>query len=322
MPHKVPRSQIPWWNIFVQVPANLSEIVSAYLHDLGSTAVVLHEQAELDPARASHVVTPSDHLPCHVLQGALPADDDLATRVTALQTFLHRHAMAEAPPRLYCQPLQDNAYLTQWQQFFQPLEIEQRLFIRPPWDTTPVPSGLACLTLEPGMAFGTGSHPTTYLALTLLAQHGAVAPNTTLLDVGCGSGILSLAALALGAHRAIGLDTDAQAIRVAADNAALNNLQHRAHFRHGSWEATAEVFDLITANIYLGPLVNMIHPLAQRLAPQGTLILSGILAFQEQALRTALATARLRVVQRLIKDNWVALSARHDNPARRHEQSP
>jgi ribosomal protein L11 methyltransferase len=312
---------IQWWNIFVQVPTNLSEIVSAYLHDLGSTAVVLHEQAELHPARASHGVTPSSYSSWSVLQGALPADDDLVTRVTALQTVLQQHATLEVSPRLSCQPLQDDAYLTQWQQFFQPLQIEQRLYIRPPWDTTPVPSGLACLTLEPGMAFGTGSHPTTYLALTLLAQHGAPGPNTTLLDVGCGSGILSLAGLALGVHRAIGVDTDAQAIRVAADNAALNDLQHRAHFRHGSWEVTAEVFDLITANIYLGPLVNMIHPLARRLAPHGTLILSGILAFQEQALRTSLATARLRVVQRLIQDNWVALSARHDDPARRHEQS-
>jgi ribosomal protein L11 methyltransferase len=79
----------------------------------------------------------------------------------------------------------------------------------------------------------------------------------------------------------------------------------------GSWEVTEAQFDLLTANIYLGPLVNMIHPLAQRLAPHGTLVLSGILAFQESTLRTALDTAQLTVVQQMMQDNWVALVARH-----------
>jgi ribosomal protein L11 methyltransferase len=321
MQHTAPMSYTQWWNIFIQVPAGLSEVTSVVLHDLGSTAVVLHEQAALCPSRPSGVVTTADTADWCVLQGALPAADDFPTRIATLQTFLHRHATAQVPLRLYCQPLQDDAYLTQWQRFFQPIQIEQRLVIRPPWDTTPVPAAMACLTLEPGLAFGTGSHPTTYLALTLLAQYSPLRPNSQLLDVGCGSGILSLAALALGVHKAIGVDIEAQAITVATANAALNRLQHRVHFRQGSWEVTADVFDVITANIYLGPLVNMMHPLAQRLAPHGILILSGILTFQEAPLRTALATARLTVVKRLVKDNWVALAAQHDNKAQRHAPS-
>jgi ribosomal protein L11 methyltransferase len=170
---------------------------------------------------------------------------------------------------------------------------------------------MARLILEPGLAFGTGSHPTTYLALVLLAQTLVDATHRTVLDVGCGSGILSLAALQLGAQTALGVDIEDQAIAVAEHNAALNDLQHRARFVQGSWDVTEEPFHLLTANIYLGPLVNMIHSLAQRLAPHGTLILSGILAFQESTLRTALDTAQLTVMQQMTQDNWVALAVRH-----------
>ncbi len=311
------RRRMQWWDIFVQAPASLSEIMSAHLHHLGSTAVVVHDAAVLCPTQEAGVIPGSEAAEWTVLQGAFPMDADLARRVTALQTFVQEQSAVHAgsPCSLFCRPLQDEAYLTQWQQFFQPIDIAQRLCIRPPWDTTPLPDTMAPLTLDPGLAFGTGSHPTTYLALTLLAQTITSEQQGTLFDVGCGSGILSLAALKLGMQQTIGVDTDAQAIPVASGNAALNGLQNRACFLHGSWDITEEQFALITANIYLGPLVNMIRPLTHRLAPQGKLILSGILTFQETALRTALETARLRVVQRLVQDDWVALMVQHDEVA-------
>jgi ribosomal protein L11 methyltransferase len=226
--------------------------------------------------------------------------------------FLQKQtANTTAPLQLYCRQLRDTAYLTQWQQFFKPLWIGAGLCIRPPWDTASLSSDIACLTLEPGLAFGTGSHPTTHLCLKMLTQWIPRTQSKTLLDVGCGSGILSLAGLKLGVLTAIGVDIDPQAVTVAQHNATLNDLHHRVRFLQGSWDLTRQQFDLITANIYLEPLVNMTPPLAQRLRHHGILILSGLLASQEARLRAALSQAQLVVHQRLSEAEWVALAVRH-----------
>jgi ribosomal protein L11 methyltransferase len=201
-------------------------------------------------------------------------------------------------------------YLTQWQQFFQPLYIGERLMIRPPWDTSIVPATMVGLTLNPGPAFGTGTHPSTHLCLLMLLQYAAQCQSSRLLDVGCGSGILSLAALQLGWQSAVGVDIDAQAIAVAMHNAELNGLQDRARFLHGSWQSVTGVFPCITANIYLGPLVEMLQPLTRYLAPGGTIILSGLLASQEATMRTAIQNAGLAVQARRVEEEWVALAVR------------
>ena len=310
MPEPTPPAS--WWECYVQAPAPMADMVSAFLQHLGSTAVVFHEPAILAPDQDPCIIPmPSDD-PQVVLQGAFAADADLASRLERLQVYLRQQAedFACDPWPFYCRPLRDCAYLTQWRDFFQPLDLEHRLWVRPPWDDTPVPDTMACLTLEPGMAFGTGAHPTTRLALTLLARYVSPATAGRLLDVGCGSGILSLGALQLGAASAFGVDIEAEAVIVARQNAERNGLQDRAQFQQGSLELADGTYAVIAANIYLGPLVNMMHALQRRLEPHGVMVLSGILAFQETALRNALDTARLVVVEQLVEDNWVALAVR------------
>lgn len=311
MPASLP--PVTWWECYVQVPLQASDTVSAFLHHLGSTAVVFHEPAVLSPQQEPCVISMTSHTPQVVLQGAFAADAELAWRVARLQRFLREQSadVARTPWRLYCRPLLDDAYLSQWREFFQPIDIERRLWIRPPWDQSPIPDTMACLTLEPGMAFGTGTHPTTRLALTLLARYVSGTMPGHLLDVGCGSGILSLAALQLGVASAFGVDLETEAVTVARQNAALNDLQDRAEFRQGSWELAEGTYEFIVANIYLGPLVNMMHALKQHLELHGVMMLSGILTFQETALRTALDTAHLAVVEQLVEDNWVALAVQH-----------
>jgi ribosomal protein L11 methyltransferase len=299
-----------WWEIYVQVPESLSEAASEYLHGLGSTAVVFHEQSRLTPQHTVCIETRPETTAWTVLQGALPLEDTLSRRVTALQQWLSAYADVTPDVQLYCRPLLDVDYLTQWQQFFQPLCIGERLMIRPPWDTSPVPATMACLTLNPGPAFGTGTHPSTHLCLLMLLQYAAQCQGSRLLDIGCGSGILSLAALQLGWQSAVGVDIDAQAIVVAAYNAELNGLQDRARFLHGSWQRVTGVFPCITANVYLGPLVEMLQPLTRYLAPEGTIILSGLLASQEATMRTAIQNTGFAVQTRCVEEEWVALAVR------------
>lgn len=242
-----------WWDVYVQVPEAMGDAVSAYLQDLGSSAVVIHDQAVLAPRQGACIEALTDGFAWTVLQGAFQQQESCLPHIAALQQFLYTYVQHAPAPmwRLYCQPLQETDYLTQWQHFFQPLRIGERLFIRPSWDTSPLPPGVACLTLDPGLAFGTGTHPTTRLCLQLLVQLLPESQSGNVLDMGCGSGILSLAALKLGADTALAVDIDAQAVAATQRNALLNALQERIHCFQGSLNVVTGQFAWIVANIYL-----------------------------------------------------------------------
>jgi ribosomal protein L11 methyltransferase len=167
---------------------------------------------------------------------------------------------------------QDWVRLTQSQ--FDPIPISPRLWIVPTWHDAPDSSAIN-LKLDPGLAFGTGSHPTTRLCLRWLDTH--LAGSETLLDYGCGSGILAIAAAKLGAARVDGVDIDEQAVTASRDNAELNDVH--AHFCLPGELAPGQ-YDVVVANILTNPLKGMAPLLAGRTRPGGQLVLSGILAEQ------------------------------------------
>lgn len=169
---------------------------------------------------------------------------------------------------------QDWVRLTQAQ--FEPICITGRLWIVPSWHAAPDASAIN-LVLDPGLAFGTGSHPTTFLCLHWLAD--TVRGGETLLDYGCGSGILAIAAAKLGASRVLGVDIDDNALRAARDNAAANAVV--LELRH-SRQPLDERFAIVVANILTNPLCMLAPLLAGRVAPGGRLALSGVLAAQAQ----------------------------------------
>ena len=300
-----------WWNVYVQTPAHACDAVSAYLDHLGSAAVVIHDNATLSACREPCVDNTLHSRGSTVLQAAFAGHEELLPQLAALQRFMAAGAGSEAalPWALYCCRLNDQRYLTQWQDFFHPFWVDDRLLIRPSWDTSAIPHGKACLTVDPGLAFGTGTHPTTRMCLDMLAGCAAQHQGGDLLDAGCGSGILSLAALQLGLRAAVGVDVDPQAVAVAVANAAANGLQDRVQFFSDWCDAAAGPFDVIVANIFLGPLVEMMSTLRRRLKPGGTLIASGIIAPQETALTVSLKAAGLAVRSRMLTDGWIALAA-------------
>ena len=167
---------------------------------------------------------------------------------------------------------QDWVRLTQSQ--FDPIRVNERLWIVPSWHAAP-DAGAINLVLDPGLAFGTGSHPTTFLCLQWLTEtlHGG----ETLLDYGCGSGILGIAAAKLGARSVLGVDIDDNALTAARNNAASNGVT--LDLRH-SKEQLDEVFDIVVANILTNPLCVLAPLLAGRVAPGGRIALSGVLAAQ------------------------------------------
>jgi ribosomal protein L11 methyltransferase len=171
-----------------------------------------------------------------------------------------------------------------WRKGLAPLTVG-RVHVRPSWIAAAPPPGTVEIVLDPGMAFGTGTHPTTALCLAALSDLLSASPRVSVLDVGTGSGLLAIAAAKLGAARVVGTDNDPVALRVAEENAAANDV--RVELAADPPRAVAGSFEIVVANILANTLVELAPQLAARVAPGGTLLLAGILGPQEDEVRSA-----------------------------------
>jgi ribosomal protein L11 methyltransferase len=199
-----------------------------------------------------------------------------------------------------------------WKQHFPVLRVGRRLVVRPTWrEHVPLP-GDVVMSLDPGMAFGTGLHPTTRLCLAGV-EHWAAAgrlEKACVLDVVCGSGILAIAAALLGAESVVGIDTDPLAVEATRSNAALNGLAARIEARRGSLPLPSpEQFDLVLANLVASVLVDLAAELADALRPGGRLLAGGIIRDRESDTQGAFEAAGLRVVGRGSETDWLTLEA-------------
>ena len=204
-----------------------------------------------------------------------------------------------------------------WKQGLRPLVVSPRLVVRPPFVAHALAPGQREVVIEPRQAFGTGAHASTALALEALDAALAARPGARVLDVGCGSGVLALAALALGARAAVACDLDPIAARETRENAAANRLGPLAVFA-GSLDALAAGarFELVVANMLRRELEPLLGALVAHVAPGGALVLSGLLASEREAIASALAVlgARVGAVRERSDDPggepWLALTAR------------
>jgi ribosomal protein L11 methyltransferase len=196
-----------------------------------------------------------------------------------------------------------------WKAHFHVLRIGRRLVIKPSWRGHRRTADEVVIDLDPGMAFGTGLHPTTRLCLEALEHRADQGPLGRALDVGCGSGILSIAAVKLGATRALGVDIDPIAIEATLANARHNRVGRRVRARDGTIPSGEGPFDLVLANLISGVLIQHAATLADELVPGGTLIASGIFIDREPEVRDALEGAGLPITGRRFETDWVALEA-------------
>lgn len=202
------------------------------------------------------------------------------------------------------QPLADQNWERAWMADFQPQRFGSRLWVCPSWCPPPQPNAVNLL-LDPGLAFGTGTHQTTALCLEWLDAQSLT--GRTVLDYGCGSGILAIAALLLGAERAVGVDHDPQALQATRDNAERNGIppERLSVLLPGQLESAAR-FDILTANILAAPLIELAPTLIAHLRPGGTFALSGILTGQAESVAAAWHGAELEPPTR--RDDWIRLS--------------
>ena len=201
-----------------------------------------------------------------------------------------------------------------WKRHYHTLRIGQRIVIAPSWEEPSLQAGDVLIKLDPGMAFGTGTHPSTQLALRLLEKY--MRPRSVVLDVGTGSGVLAIAAVKMGATRVIATDIDPEAVRTAEENARLNQVRNQITLLVDSVVDSGR-YELVLANILADVLADLLlhEDLAQRVAPDGVLILSGIIQQRRDVVELALRATGMEVVDSVADGDWVALAAKQQSTA-------
>ena len=197
-----------------------------------------------------------------------------------------------------------------WRQYFKPMKVGKKLLIRPVWIDDYDPDGRKVLNIEPGLAFGTGTHETTRLCMEALEDH--IRPGVRMLDVGCGSGILSVAGMLLGAQGAVGVDIDKLAVKTAKENGRLNGFEAPAFtMLHGNLvDEVSGKYDVVTANIVADAIIALTPDVKRFLKPDAVYIVSGIIDLREDEVRECLVKNGFTVTAKREENGWVCLESR------------
>ena len=298
-----------WAQVTITTSQEASDAVANYLFERNATGIEIRD-------------IPSSNPPSVTLISYFPTDDLIGEQVQNLRDFLAsliQMGIDTHPAQVTLRSIEEDNWSEQWRSAFPPQKIGERLVIAPTWDDiAPEPSEVL-IRLDPGMAFGTGQHATTQLALELLEV--AITDSDVVADIGTGSGILAIAAAKLGAKRVDAVDLDATTIPIAQSNIQLNEVESIIRLYHGDGLKVLEWqrYPLIVANILTKVLLPMIPECPKYLEPGGRLILSGILIQEGSQVETqlqaygfrVLETRQLKENQELIQggENWVGILA-------------
>ena len=202
----------------------------------------------------------------------------------------------------------DEDWLNNWKQYFQPSPVGEKLLIRPTWRKNYDPEGRIVINLDPGLAFGTGTHETTRLCLEVLEK--IVKEDTTVLDVGCGSGILGIASLLLGGKSAVGVDIDPMAVKTAKENAVLNNVEDRFTAIEGNFtEKVSGKFDIVVANIVADAIIFLSQGVKSFMKEDSVYIMSGIIDTRVDEVIEEVSE-NFEITQKLFLNGWYCLTAK------------
>ena len=302
-----------WLELSLCVAGEAAEAVAGLLGRYGHQGVVIEQNGIPPDAWDDGAAEPPQSL---TLRAWFPAGGpDQALRDEVERALGHMSLMLPLP-RPAWKIVDDQDWANAWQAHYRPLRIGRRLLVRPAWiDAAPAPDTLE-IVLDPGMAFGTGTHPSTQLCLQAMERH--LRPGDQVLDLGCGSGILAIAAARLAAARVLALDNDPVAVTAARNNLALNPAIGGVCVQEGSLSTLLggeQRFDLIVVNILARVIVDFCdNGLAEVLQPGGCGIFSGIIGDQVDEVEAALRRCGLNPAGRLQQDDWVALVARRSPP--------
>ena len=290
---------MPWLQVRLAITPEQAETYEDALLSLGAVSATFMD-AEDQPIFEPDLGTTPLWSHTHLL-ALFEADAELENLNAHLELIT-----GNLTPDYQVELIEDQDWERSWMDNFKPMQFGQRLWIVPSWHAAPVP-GAVNLLLDPGLAFGTGTHPTTALCLQWLDSQEL--RGCSVLDFGCGSGILAIAALLLGARKAVGTDIDPQALEASRDNAGRNGLTDEQFDLYMPADLPAEAADVVVTNILAGPLVSLCGQITALVKPGGRLALSGILAEQAAEVRNAYRAA-FDLDPTTEQDGWIRITGK------------
>lgn len=304
-----------WTEIKIKVPTIFTEQAAAianmtvshgiYIEDYSDLEQGAMEIAHIDLIDEELVKSDRNHSIIHIYLSKEVNPTESVEYIT------ERFKALEIPFELCEIDISEEEWENNWKQFFKCTEIGDRLCICPSWEEYNNVNGRVVLNIDPGAAFGTGTHATTSMCLEALEK--LVTSDMTVLDIGSGSGILSIAAILLGAKDVVGVDIDPVAVKVAKENAALNNVEDKAKYILGNLdEEITDTYDIVVANIVADAIIALSDSAKRRMKKDGWFLCSGIIDIRASEVEAALISRGYKIMQKMVNNNWVAFLAKAD----------
>ena len=292
------------------VPAEPAvDMISTLFTDLGLSGVVI-EDPDMEPPEGwgDNALPKPDH---HSVTGYFPQNETLSSNCLKLEQGLAALKQAQGMAfQIHYHEVDEEDWAESWKAYFWPEKLTDILVVKPTWREYTPAEGEMIIEIDPGMAFGTGTHPTTALCIQMIQEY--LKPGDTFLDVGTGSGILMVAAARLGASRLSGTDADRLACDIARQNLLLNRIDpDRFSIKSGNLvDTVTETFQLISANILSEVILVLLDDVQRALVPGGVLICSGIIESNQKLVVEKMKATGFQILEVRSKDGWVAIAGK------------
>lgn len=310
-----------WSEIAIHTTNEAVEPVSNILHEAGASGVVIEDPLELIKERENvfgeiYQLNPADYPEEGVIVKAyLPVTSFLGETVDAIKESINNLLLYDIDLGLNAvsiSEVHEEEWATAWKKYYHPVKISERFTIVPTWEEyEPVSSDELIIELDPGMAFGTGTHPTTVMCIQALER--TIRPGDLVVDVGTGSGVLSIASALLDAKHVQALDLDEVAVRSAKVNVKLNKVQDRIDVSQGNLlDGVDEQADVVVANILAEVIMRFTDDVGKVVKPGGHFIASGIINPKKEDVKNAIVAAGFTIEETLQMEDWVAIIAKRN----------
>lgn len=310
-----------WVEVTVRTNTGGADMVSEQIMLSGAKGTVIEDrydaETDLSGPQRWDILSPSilEQMDEDVLvRGYLPDDASSLERISTLKSALggltpERIGFDAGPLTVSVESVREEDWAENWKQYYKPFRVGERLVVKPVWEAFDAGADDLIIEIDPGMAFGNGTHETTFMCLSLLEAF--VKPGDQVLDIGTGSGILALAAGMLGAKRVLAVDLDPVAVRVAEENIRRNGMERVVAARAGDLLAGVDMrAELVVANIIADAIILFSGAAKKHVKPGGAFIASGIIKDRERDVLSALGEAGFTIQQTVYRGEWVAIVAR------------
>jgi ribosomal protein L11 methyltransferase len=310
---------VKWSELSIHTTNEAVEPISNILHEAGASGVVIEDSEDLSKVRENefgeiYELDPSDFpVDGVIIKAYLPVTSFLGETVEEIKlaiTNLVNFDINIGANEVSISEVNEEEWATAWKKYYHPVKISNRFTIVPTWEIyKPVDSDELIIELDPGMAFGTGTHPTTVMSLQALEKY--MTEDSTVIDVGTGSGVLAIGAAMLGAQHVHALDLDEVAVRSAKLNVKLNKVQDHVEVVQGNLlDTVKEPAEIVVANILAEIIMTFIDDAHRLVRPNGYFIASGIIETKKEEVKTALEKAGFVIEEVMMMEDWVTIISR------------